>query len=462
MDRPHLDARAVLLLKRRGVSSREEEEILDHLAECPACRELVEPSRSPGRRDPRSTAEDGASLRPRASPSTIPEEAYASVVDRAIASLADEQREAEKQRARAGRLIAELDGLARAQQMLMVRNSARYQVWALAEALLAESERGWSEDPHRSESHAELALEVAGHLTDRGYRKRLVEDLKAEAWSYIGNCRRIHSDLHAAQKAFHSAWTCLRSGSGDPLAQARLLDLESSLQRARRNFDLAKEMLLGAIAGYRGAGDRHMEARALIKMSYLLTSMGDLDESVSVMERAAQLLEPHSDPALVFGLNRNLMLALMELGRTEEAGALVPRLRELAMSRGGRLERLRVLWAEGLLCKRLGQTELAGESLRQVREGFIDAGIGYDVALVSVDLAALYLEAGRTAEVRRLSQETYPLFLVRGVRREALAAWDLFRQAAERDAVTVGLLDDVATRIRQARSGPSDPESPGG
>lgn len=458
MDRPHLDAQTALLLKHRGLSYQEEEEILDHLAECQSCRNLVEVSCSPDRRPSEERTEDGRSVELEASVPIIPEGAYSSVVDRAIQSLVGEEEGLENQRATAGELLAELDGFAATQQTLMVKNSARYQVWALAEALLDESQRGWSEDPERSERLAVLALEVAARLSAHGHRRLLIEDLKAEAWSYIGNCRRIQSDLYAAQEAFRSAWLCLASGSGDSMARARVLDLESSLQRANRNFTVAREMILEAVAGYRSAGDRHMEARALIKMSYLLTTSGDLTESVSVMERAAELLEPNSDPGLVFGLNRNLMLALTELGRTEEARSLVPKIRELAISHGGRLERLRVLWAEGLLCKRLGQVELAEESLTQVRKGFIEAGIGYDVALVSVDLAALYLEWDRTAEVRQLSTETYPLFAVRGVRREALAAWNLFRQAAEREAVTLRLLDDVASRIRQVKGSPSEPE----
>jgi hypothetical protein len=86
----------------------------------------------------------------------------------------------------------------------------------------------------------------------------------------------------------------------------------------------------------------------------------------------------------------------------------------------------------------------------------VAAGIGYDVALVSLDLAALYLDSGRTDEVRELAAESVPLFASRGVHRELMMAWSLFREAAERDAVTLGLVKEVASRIRHAQPRPNE------
>jgi hypothetical protein len=100
---------------------------------------------------------------------------------------------------------------------------------------------------------------------------------------------------------------------------------------------------------------------------------------------------------------------------------------------------------------------MAIEVLKQAREGFIAAGIGLDVALVSLDLSAFYLDVGRTHEVRVLAVESVPLFASRGVQREVVMAWRLFREAAERDAVTVGLVQEVASRIRRAQSRPGGP-----
>lgn len=456
----HLDDRTIQRLLSRDLTVAEEEQALDHMAACPSCRTEME--RVCSNRDEARTAPEASVTRttPTSSRPTIPRSAYAGIVDRVSEALSREARELQSQRATVDELMAELQRGAPPHQRLMVRNSSRYHVWSLAETLLDESQRGWSDEPQRSEDLALLALEVADQLEVEGFRGRLLEDLKAEAWGYVGNSRRIRSDLYAAEEAFRSAWEHLPSGTGDAMTRARLLDLESSLQRARREFSAAEKLLLEAISIYRQVGDQHFEGRALMKAANLLQAQGKLKESVVAMQDAAELLDTDREPALTFALKKNLMLSLADLGRTEEARVMLPEIRDLAREYGNRLDRLRLRWAEGLLFIRLGQVEMAEELLRQAREGFIVAGIGYNVALISLDIAALCLESGRTAEVRELARDTYRLFTSRGVHREALASWNLFRQAAERDAVTVRLLDEVASRIRRVEGFPGDVESP--
>ena len=85
------------------------------------------------------------------------------------------------------------------------------------------------------------------------------------------------------------------------------------------------------------------------------------------------------------------------------------------------------------------------------REGFISQGIGYDAAMVSLDLAVLYLRQGRTAEVRQLAEEMLPLFEAQDVHREALATLSLFLEAARQDQLTVDMALEAAASLRSAR-----------
>lgn len=385
----------------------------------------------------------------------MPRDAYSGAMDRAFSSLIKESQDMEGQRAMVPVLLEELEGLSPRQQKLLVRNSSRFQTWAFAEALLDVARRGWTEDPRQSESLALLAVEVADRLAVHGLRVRLVNDLKAEAWGCVGNCRRIRTDFFQARVAFRKAERFLVEGSGDRLEAAHLFDLKASLLIDCGEFKKAERLLAGAIEEYRAANDPHLEGRALMKQAKLLRDSGRVDETIPVLERAAGLIDTAREPWLLFLLRKNLINHLLEAGRAEEAQGLMAEVRELARVHATRLERLRLLWTEGLLCSVLNKTEFAEQLLQQVREGFIAAEIGSDVALVSLDLAALYLESGRTEEARELATESIPLFTSRGVHREALAAWSLFREAAERDALTLGLVQEVAGRIRSAQSRPS-------
>ena len=85
---------------------------------------------------------------------------------------------------------------------------------------------------------------------------------------------------------------------------------------------------------------------------------------------------------------------------------------------------------------------------------FVAQGIGYDAAMVSLDLAVLYLRQGRTDEVRRLAEEMLPIFQAQDVHREAFAALVLFQEAARHDQMTLDRAIEILTYLREARTDP--------
>jgi hypothetical protein len=87
-----------------------------------------------------------------------------------------------------------------------------------------------------------------------------------------------------------------------------------------------------------------------------------------------------------------------------------------------------------------------------VRAGFIAEGIGYDAALVSLDLALLYLRQNRTAAVKDLAEEMREIFTAGDVHREATAALVLFQEAARRETLTAELIEEMAVCLKRARS----------
>ena len=71
---------------------------------------------------------------------------------------------------------------------------------------------------------------------------------------------------------------------------------------------------------------------------------------------------------------------------------------------------------------------------------------------ISLDLAALYLETGRTAEVKHLALEVVPQFAVQQIHSDALAAIALFEQAARKERATLALVHEVASKVRDCQS----------
>jgi hypothetical protein len=73
------------------------------------------------------------------------------------------------------------------------------------------------------------------------------------------------------------------------------------------------------------------------------------------------------------------------------------------------------------------------------------------VGNASLEYAQMLADAGRHAEVAKLSAATLELFRGLGVERETIAAWILFHQSASAGAVTASLIEKIADYFRRAR-----------
>lgn len=451
----HIDTGTLIRLADSEGAGCDLPEVLSHLESCGRCRSRLERLPGAARRfffERMEMEEVGLSDRRGAGMPYGPEN-YDRALDSVFESLVQESSRLDRERLAAPALLAELAGLPPNQQALRIRNTPRFHTWGLAEYLLEQSRAGCTADPIRAERWAELALLVAGQLETSGFKEKVRRDLLAETWGCIANSRRIRTDFRGSGEAFRRAEELLALGTGDPIERTRLLDLKSSYLLDKQDFREAEQLLGEVIRTYRVAGERHLEGRALLKLAKVHGDSRRPEEALAGLEAARKLVCTEEEPRLALVVHTNIVLNLTELGRFEQAHERLPQVRTLVREHGDRLDRLRILWIEGLICQGLGRPELAEEALKQTRAGFIDAEIGYDVALVSLDLAALYLESGRTGEVKRLASEMLPQFAARQIHREGLLALSLFEHAARKEQATLGLVERVASRVERFRNG---------
>lgn len=330
----------------------------------------------------------------------------------------------------------------------------RLATWGGIELLLRLSREEWGGDPRAAEDWAVLALEILPKLPAELYGRVFLADLRVRVWCFIGNALRIRGDHRGAAAAFDKAEAFLDRGCRDPVERAELLTMRSILLRARCHFEPALRLLDQVIAIYRWAGDRHRLCRALIVKSITLRVACRPRESLAPLHEARSLVDAETEPLLLLSIQHNLGISINEAGDPREAARLLPEVRRLARIVGGHLDQLRGDWLAGLVADNLGEMARAETMLRRARDGFIEEGLGFDAALVSLDLAASYLRAGRTTETQQLAHEMLPVFHSLDIHREALAALAIFRQATELETVTIGMVRDIATYLRQTGSLP--------
>ena len=115
---------------------------------------------------------------------------------------------------------------------------------------------------------------------------------------------------------------------------------------------------------------------------------------------------------------------------------------------------LRLQWLDGKIAYGLGQDAEAERALSSAREGFRVQGIGYDAAMVSLDLALIYLRQGRRSELIRLAEEMHEIFKAGDVHREAVAALLLFEEAVRTETLSAELVQELSWYLKRAQGNP--------
>jgi tetratricopeptide (TPR) repeat protein len=333
-----------------------------------------------------------------------------------------------------------------------VRARGCFQSWALCERLIEECHQAIYAEAAGAEEFADLAVTVAEELASGYYGSELVHDLRARAWAAVGEVLRITSDLRSADEAFTMSEAFLELGTGDPLEQAWLQELKACLRRDQWHTADADRLLDDAIATYRRYRDLHLVGRAYIHKGRLHGQVLDLETAIRWLQKGLALIDPGRESGLELAARHSLMLLLHESGRHQEAWFMLRASKGEFLSHGGELLVLRLQWLEGKLQQALGQTSAAEQSLSSARSGFIRQGIGFDAALVSLDLAQLYAGLRRSAEMRELAEEMLVIFKSRDLHREAVAALILFQQSIQMETLSSQLLHDLGAYLRRARN----------
>lgn len=324
-------------------------------------------------------------------------------------------------------------------QLALAKEAKEFQSWALVECLALASARAAPADPQEAVRLGLLAVAVAEAMP--GTSPWLM-NVRCFAYAHLANALRAAGNLTEAKRAFATADRFEEAGrldTTDLLDHARVLGMKGVLRREERRFDEALVLFDQALA----RSGETLRPMLLVSKAATLEERGDLEDAIALLREAESLIDRRAEDRLFLTIRHDLAVFLVNAGHHEEAERLLPEVRELARRFGTELDLVRFEWLRGKITAGLGGIGEAIEILTKVRGEFASRRIWYDVALVSLELATLYLREGRRADVKTLARHLVPIFKAEGVHREALAALLVFRQAAEKDAVTLDLIERV-------------------
>lgn len=369
---------------------------------------------------------------------------------RSSLSLLTIQGEALQVRQLAGFLWERLASRKPAERRRLVEGGSKFRTWALSERVAAESIRKAANHPREALELAELSLLIAERIQgEKAWQLRL----QGYAWAHIGNARRASNDLPGADEAISRAWKLWEAGApGDPglLNPAWLPWIEAVLRRHQRRLPEALKRIAEALELDSGM----LKGEILLSKARIHETLGDPEASTASLLEAAPLIDPIREPRNAWALRINLAVDLCHLGRFQEAEVQLPEVRILAERLGEELDLTRVVWLEGRILAGLGKISEALAAFEQARRIFIHRQLGLEYALVNLEEACLLLREGRTSEVKKLAEEMVQLFRTQNVEREALAALQLFFDAARQETATLDLTRRIVQYLYRVQHDP--------
>lgn len=426
-----------------GESSRPDNAaILKHLvsgcSECSAITSRLWEERVTGRHAPRA-----------------PTEQYEAAFDRAWFRATQIKETLRLEHQAAEELIAEFLDISPTQQFLRIRNDPRYQSLPLARLLCERSKSAIFDHASTAAHLAQLAREIIENIDESRYGAAIVADARADALATYANAARENSDFEDAEFALRAARKYLDEGTGDPAEKANYLGSLSNLLIGRGRLDEALTSLRELEAIYVRLGDRHMLGRVQLKRAFALHKMGAFDAEIQVLHRALELLDPARDPQRQVVVLHNLVVALIDADRCDEAVKYLEPLRQRHQEQGDRLNLVRFRWLEARLAYGRNDLDTAVSLFSEVRSRFIELEIGFDVALASLDLAEVLWLQGRADETQARLLEAIPILEALGVHAEALAAMAFLQEAVRVETVSRTLIRETAAFLRRLQTDPS-------
>ena len=351
--------------------------------------------------------------------------------------------QAEQERARKkGEALARLpDDVARAGI-----EEGEYRGAALAEELLIYVHRCLPGRPQDALRFAGLALLVLDHAPESPH----AIDVRVRATAHVGNVVRIRGGLQAGHIVETARWIMNHADLANPLTAAEVDWIEGTLRRHQRRFDEALPLLQRAAIAYQKYGAPLDSYRVALSLALVYQDMGDYQRAAEI---PLVVMAADVPPYLRIAAAQNVALAWADAGHTEQAAALIEEAEEILVQ-ADPLTRTRSSWIKGRIAKGLKDWDAAEFHLRAAAHGMRRLEKPYDVALIHLDLSAVFLAAGRSNEVRQLAEELVAVFDGFGVHREAITALALYRDAVALDQVSESEISELAAYLRAAAVDP--------
>jgi len=243
--------------------------------------------------------------------------------------------------------------------------------------------------------------------------------------------------------------------------------LKGSLRIFQRRFEEAMELLDRSLDIFASMGDRRRQTEQLMKRAAAASYAGWSEMAISDLTLALGIVNELKAEDLKIKVVVSLGMALVNSGQFERGAAAVAAVDRRSCEMVNPLLIHQVQWVEAIAEHGLGNHASAEENYLAARAGFEGMGQTFYTAVVDLDLAILYTETSRTADVVRTSAASIRFFQSLILGRETMLNLGLLKEALHNQAVTDTVLRGLRSSLRSdpiatlSKKAEPEPRSPG-
>ena len=265
-------------------------------------------------------------------------------------------------------------------------------------------------------------------------------DLMLLAYSYVGGAHRRMGDYDRAEEAYRTARQYKASASPKALAEhLRRLAYLRLCQKNPESFVFIEEAM--AIHKKGNLVKRHAFGECLLCRGHAYVVFDQSGKSLDDWTAALNHLSLKDDPRTWYSTLHNLTVWAVDFGNRDEVNIAYDNLRQaqalLNTLFGRSFAKLKLRWLLAVLAARQGRYGQAEMAFLDVRKAMVKKKLGYEVGMLSIDLATMYLKQGRIAEAQQLADSTAVLFQRMGIDARAREALSLWLQEPEPSSATL-------------------------
>ncbi len=291
-------------------------------------------------------------------------------------------------------------------------------------------------DPQKALKWARVAPRLALLVPeeDGPEGKRAHQEARVKAYVILGGAYRATSRHADSEKQYETAARHAESKAIRPAVRVFLNQRLSYLRACQGRPEEALRLLDEALE-IQGPEPGRERSDTLVRRGYALAELDRFAEAVGCFGEALEGIDPKSSSLEAWihqAAVQNLAYAIPKTGSGDAWTALrhVREARELLKGRRRSLALHKLNWVEGLIWRHLGMDARAEQAFKVARRGFIRLRAPWEIALVSLDLAALHRECGEWPELEALAADTYKRFRELSGNTQSIAALSLCVDAA--------------------------------